>query len=659
MKGDPVVEGQLSPPVVLGVEDEVRHRKPAALHASPPQLCDPREMERAELEAYLQSPAHFPTKNSLIEFARRYDVPVNTRTQREEIIRLCLRMLHDIPAGFAGLRAAEREPVVISQGDVDTKKVLESFFTGARGNEHDDTVDIKKITTGLLDSVMRCHEAAVLLAQVRHADSEVFAHAVEVCEGPVETHIRLLNELLDFARLAAGTVALAPVPFHLRDTIGDTLKVIAMAAHQKGLEVLYEVEPEVPEVLVGDSLKLQQVLMHLVNNAVKYTERGEVVVEVCRVEGSKQKAEGRVDSPEDCLLSSAYCILKFAVRDTGIGISKEKLRALTRLFSRTEGSPTHKSSTNGLGLVIAKRLVDLMGGQMEVHSESDGGSTFSFTVQLQTGPLSAGVVPNHLTTLAGQQVLVVEDNVTHRHLLYEMLSSWGLQLQFAANAREALALLYKARTNGTPFSLVLVDSHLPEMDGFAFVQLQHLKEDTSLTSPVVMMLASADSQKDITCCQELGVAAWVHKPVKSLELLHALVTALETRATTQDTEAVERTELWSLVAQDVELLRELIQVFWQSCPQQLFLLQQAILSGDCQSLLAATHALKGTLSNLTARRALRALALLEQIGLQGNLTHAQEALLTLTQEICGLKPVLTQILTQVEKEEAPTSSSLS
>src|SRR5262245_34652043 len=243
-------------------------------------IGDPYGMERSELEAYLQSSDYFPTKASLLEFARRYNVPVNTRTQREEIIRLCLRMLHDIPAGFAGLRAAEKEHALAYAGGAATRKVLEDVFTGSKSEARSDAPALEKIINDLVESILRCHEASLLLAQVRRTDASFFAHAVETCEGPIETHVRLLRNLVVFAKLEAGEIQLRSGPFRLRDFLGKVLQELTVAAHQKGLEFRYEVGPDIPDALIGDATRLQQVLINLVENAIKFTEQGEIVVKV-------------------------------------------------------------------------------------------------------------------------------------------------------------------------------------------------------------------------------------------------------------------------------------------------------------------------------------------------------------------------------------------
>jgi signal transduction histidine kinase/CheY-like chemotaxis protein len=595
-------------------------------------------MERSELEAYLQNLQYFPTKGSLLEFARRYNVPVNARTQREEIVRLCVRMIYDIPTGFAGLRAAEKEPLPAHPLGAETRKVLEDFFTGTKTGEYVDGLDIRKITNSLLESILRCHEVALMLAQVRHGGRDLFTQALEACESPIETHGRLLCNLIDFSRLEAGKLKLTRVPFCLRDSLGDALKRMAPLAHHKGVELCYEVKPDVPDTLVGDPVRLQQIVTNLVDNAIKFTEQGEVVVEVQR---STFNVQDQVSNPQTLNLEPGTLNLHFAVRDTGVGIAKEKQRALSRIFSQTDNA--RKPSTAGFGLAIASRLVELMGGQMEVRSEVGTGSTFSFTVRLQAEQPTAAPPDTRLVALQGRRVLVVDDNATHRRILQELLSSWGLRPQPAASGREALSWLYKAQGTGASFSLVLIDGHLSDVDGFALLRLQHLKEDPALVSPLVMMLASTEPAKEAERCRELEAAASLSKPIKPSELLGVLVEVLNTQAAPAEEEILDRSVLLSLVADDVDLLRELIPLFWQECPQLLFDLQHALLTEDLQSLRVATHTLKGMVSCFAAPRVSQALAVIEQWGQQGNFVHAREAVTGLIKELSSLKPILARL----------------
>lgn len=610
--------------------------------ASVVHVTDPREMERGELEAYLQSADHFPTKASLLEFARRYNVPVNARTQREEIIRLCLRMIYDIPASFAGLRAAERPPATIRESSTETRKALAHFFVGAKPEDRPDGQSIKKIATGLLDSILHCHEVGLLLTQVRGADANMFLQALETCESPIETHVRFLSNVVDFARLEAGKYEFTRTPFRLRDCIGEALKRLAFSAHQKNVELCYAVQADVPEHVVGDPAQLQQVLMNLVDNAIKFTDCGEVVVEVQKDDfaGNPASATPKKQDPTSFLV-------RFAVRDTGVGIARIQFQALTQLFS--SGNHNERSVlVGGLGLAISHRLVEFMGGKIAIASEVQGGTVCSFSARLHSDKSNTGGAITNLAELQGRRLLVADDNATHRRILQDLLVSWGAQPLFAASGREALTLLYK-QSEDDRFAALVIDGHLSDIEGFASIRRQHLAEDPSQVSPMIMLLATTDPAREMERSRELRVAAFLNKPITPAELLQALLESLVPGPATA--EVIDRTFLWSLVAGDAHLLRELISLFDLDCPRWAFALQHAILNENRQGVTTAAHALKGAVSNFAARGVLRTLSVVESFGGQGDFTHARDAMTQLTAELSHLKVALTQI----EQELSTTS----
>lgn len=610
-------------------------------------LRDPREMERAELETYLQSTEYFPTKASLLEFARRYNVPVNARTQREEMIRLCVRMMYDIPASFAGLRAAERAPTSTGAPEAETRKVLENFFVGSKPEEHINGLDGKKIAANLLEGILHCHEAGLLLSQVRGADVELFQHALETCENPIDTHVRFLGNLVDFARLETRKCELVRVPMRLNDCVGGALKRLAFSAHQKGLELCCSIHLDTPEYVVGDPERLQQVLIHLVDNAIKFTTSGEVVVEV---HSAKLKVQNQF-SPSTTLNVEPQTLnsyeLQFSVRDTGMGLSRDRLRAIRLLFSPEGGSD--KPSLGGLGLLISHRLVRLMGGQMEVASGGDGGSMFSFSIRLAGYNSHNGETLTKLTALQGRRILVIDANATHRRIVEGLLQAWGAQATLAASGRDALALLYK-QPDDDPFSAIVIDSHLPDLEGFASIRRQHLAEDPDRVRPIIMMLASVDSACVIERYRELQVTAFLQKPITPPELLQALLEALVPETLSPDEVVFERAAVWSLVAGDTELLRELIGLFDQDCPRLFFTLQQAVMMKRYQDVVAAARTLKGVISHFAARDIIRILAVIENLAEQGNFTLVQEIVTQLAVALTRLKCALDDW-----KRELPTS----
>ena len=320
--------------------------------------------------------------------------------------------------------------------------------------------------------------------------------------------LSLINDILDFSKIEAGKLTIEQSAFHLGDSLGDMMKSVAIRAHKKGLELACQIHPNVPTMVVGDRVRLRQVVINLVGNAVKFTERGEVVLGV------------ECQSIED-----ERAVLHFSVRDTGIGIPADKLDAIFDVFVQADGSTTRRFGGTGLGLAISKKLVSLMGGQMWVDSRFGAGSTFHFTVAVGVADeitLQSGL--RESVKLQGIKVLVVDDNSTNRRILEETLRSWKMLPVAAAGAREALECLRRARADGEPFRLVLTDSQMPDEDGFELVE--HMRRESGRDDPVIMMLTSGDRPGDIARCERLGIASYMLKPVKQSELFDAVSRSL-------------------------------------------------------------------------------------------------------------------------------------
>jgi CheY-like chemotaxis protein/nitrogen-specific signal transduction histidine kinase len=323
-----------------------------------------------------------------------------------------------------------------------------------------------------------------------------------------EALLSVINDILDFSKIEAGKLVLEPKKFNVRESLGDTMKSFAIRAHQQGLELACQIHPDVPRVLVGDYHRLRQIIVNLVGNAIKFTEQGEVVLEVAR----KDTSDSRVT-------------LQFTVADTGIGIAREKLASVFDVFEQADASLTRRHGGTGLGLAIAMRLAKMMGGQVWVESEVGQGSRFHFTTHLELAELDEGeeliTVPS---CLHGLDVLVVDDNDTNRQILDELLGSWHMNARLAGSAAEALELLQHAHQNNKTYRLVLTDAHMPNTDGFTLTKW--IKSEAKFGDPVVIMLTSGDRVEDTARCEELGIAAYLLKPVKQSELLQAIETAL-------------------------------------------------------------------------------------------------------------------------------------
>ncbi|NMC19459.1 MAG: PAS domain-containing protein, partial [Thermogutta sp.] len=269
-----------------------------------------------------------------------------------------------------------------------------------------------------------------------------------------ETLLALINSILDFSKIEAGRLELESVEFSLREELGNTMKGLALRAHSKRLELAYRVDPAVPDALLGDPVRLRQVIVNLVDNAVKFTERGEVVVEVT----APRRLDGEVE-------------LQFTVRDTGIGIPPEKRESIFAAFEQADKSTTRRFGGTGLGLAICKRLVELMGGRIGVESTPGEGSTFSFTARFATvAEPRTQTPPADLRAYGGQRILVVDDNRTNRRIVQEMLAQWGLASEAAESGRTALEMAAASLREENPYDLILTDLLMPGMDGWELIR---------------------------------------------------------------------------------------------------------------------------------------------------------------------------------------------
>jgi signal transduction histidine kinase/DNA-binding response OmpR family regulator len=317
--------------------------------------------------------------------------------------------------------------------------------------------------------------------------------------------LQIVNDILDFSKVEAGKVDLEQEPFSLRETLGYALKLLAVRAHE-GLELAYRVAPDVPDTLRGDAGRLRQIIMNLAGNALKFTERGEVVVRI-QVAGC----------------STRQVHLKFDISDTGIGIDKDHQAKIFQAFTQADGSTTRKFGGTGLGLTISSRLVELMGGNICVDSELGKGTTFYFTATFQ--PLESAAREAERASaeaLRGMAVLVADGNATCRNILGEIFELWAMATTLVDSGSAALLKSQQAASSGQPFSLVLLDANMPDVDSFALVsELQKTLNPVA----IVMMLNSGRQALDASRCREMGVP-YVVKPVTEQELLRQFLSVL-------------------------------------------------------------------------------------------------------------------------------------
>jgi two-component system sensor histidine kinase/response regulator len=333
---------------------------------------------------------------------------------------------------------------------------------------------------------------------------------LKTVKSAADSLLGIINDLLDFSKIEAGKLDLVPADFSLRGAVGDTLRALAVRAHKKGLELIYQVQPEVPEALVGDAGRLRQVLLNLVGNAVKFTDEGEVVVGV-EIQG---------DNPPPAPGAGDVC-LRFIVRDTGVGIPHDQQERIFRAFEQEDTSTTRKYGGTGLGLTIASRLVTLMGGTITVDSAPGRGSTFAFTARFgrQSHPPEPVPAPPSVS-LYDLPVLVVDDNVTNRHILAEWLRGWQMDPTAVGDGMAAMDALWHRTANGRPYALVLLDARMPDADGLAVAAM--IRERAELAATRIILLTSGERPGDPARVRELRFDAQLLKPVQQDELLETI-----------------------------------------------------------------------------------------------------------------------------------------
>ena len=331
---------------------------------------------------------------------------------------------------------------------------------------------------------------------------------LETVKISADALLTVINDILDFSKIEAGRVELESRPFDLRECLDLALKTLAIRADEKGVELLCDVASDIPDLVIGDSSRLRQILLNLVGNAVKFTAKGEVSLSVT-VEERKEHSR----------------LLRFTVADTGIGIPQHMLAHIFEPFSQADASTTRRYGGTGLGLTICMRLIEVMGGTISVVSHVGQGSSFSFTAQLgdaEPGSLSPAVSAT-LEQMCDMRVLVVDDNATNRRILERMLGRWGMLPAMAEGSSEAMEKLLAAARIHDPFQLILTDMHMPDVNGFGLIeQIRRNETLNALSAPTIMMLTSAGHAGDVARCERLGVAAYLLKPIRECELRDAV-----------------------------------------------------------------------------------------------------------------------------------------
>jgi len=324
-----------------------------------------------------------------------------------------------------------------------------------------------------------------------------------------ESLLALIDDILDFSKIEAGKLELEPLDFRLRDCVDNAVRTLAVRAEQKGLELAVDFAADVPDAVIGDPVRLRQVFVNLVGNAIKFTESGEIEV------------RARLESHDD----DKGALLRFSVRDTGIGIPEDKLSTIFESFSQADVSTTREFGGTGLGLAISSQLAERMGGHMWVESDVGEGTTFHFTARFAVQDKPVDVVRARADAeLAGMSALVVDDNDTNRRILQNTLERWGMRVLTAEAAEPALRELADAQELGAALAVVLLDGRMPGVDGFQLAE--KIIEDPRFRATSLMMLTSAGVPGDAARCRELGISSYLTKPVSQADLWDALCAVL-------------------------------------------------------------------------------------------------------------------------------------
>jgi len=389
---------------------------------------------------------------------------------------------------------------------------------------------------------------------------------VGIFQSAGENLLNIINDILDISKVEAGQLELEQIPFNLNEVMEKTCEIIAVRAHEKGLELTCSLQSGVPESLIGDPLRLRQVLINLLGNAVKFTDQGEVGVKISR--SATPALAGQV-------------ALLFTITDTGIGIPQDKQASIFERFSQVDVSTTRSYGGTGLGLSICQQIVTLMGGEIQVESAPGEGSSFAFSALLGEQRHPRVKETEEPRQLAGLRALIIDDNSTNRLVLQKILKSWQLKTASAEDGNSGLAEMERAKQAGEPYHLVLLDCRMPEMDGFEVAE--QIKQNSALPGATLMMLTSDNRSGDIARSRELGISEYLVKPIKRNDLREALLKAISARASDAVAEPAAGTPtkvhpLRILLADDSLDNRTLILAYLKKSPHRIEVAENGVIA---------------------------------------------------------------------------------
>ncbi len=475
---------------------------------------------------------------------------------------------------------------------------------------------------------------------------------LERAKGAAEELLELLNDILDISKIEARKLDVDAIPFSLRRTINATVRILEMRAHEKGLELQADIGNEVPDALVGDPKRLRQILINLIGNAVKFTERGAILLQVT------PEPEKESDSPAP---SAETATLHFSVIDSGVGIPEDKREIVFEAFSQAGPGVAQTYGGTGLGLAISAQLVSMMGGNIWLESAFGQGSTFHFTARFgrttpdRIEPTPAPAPAFTHSRRGGLQVLLAEDNAVNQELVRHFLASAGHRVEVVRTGREALERL---ETPGA-FDLVLMDVRMPEMNGIeATTAMREREKQTGAHIPIIALTAHA-MKEDRDRCLQAGMDDYVSKPVRATELLGTIEKvrsrfSIEPRPEPpEDASApvLDEPALLAGVRGDLKLLLELIALFKEDSQVMLDDIERAMATGDAAGVASSAHALIGSLGNFASRRAYSRARALERAARQGDLDSAPPLFADLVDETARLEQALDKIARDIDPKD--------